>query len=101
MTGRFVAAKFEPDTARSVDGYVAAQPHTHAVVFNITERDGGGPVPCRPRVGSTTAVHYGCLQSELIFRLRNLGYELETGPSGAMSSSGSRLPPRSADTPRS
>src|SRR6202044_3320565 len=37
-TGRFVAAKFEHDTARPVDGYVAPQLHTHAVVFNVTER---------------------------------------------------------------
>ncbi len=38
-TGRFVAAKFEHDTARPVDGYAAPQFHTHVVVFNMTERD--------------------------------------------------------------
>ena len=38
-TGKFIAAKFEHDTARPVDGYVAPQLHTHAVVFNVTERD--------------------------------------------------------------
>jgi conjugative relaxase-like TrwC/TraI family protein len=32
-TGRFIAAKFEHDTAHPVDGYVAPQLHTHAVVF--------------------------------------------------------------------
>ena len=37
-TGKFVAAKFEHDTARPVDGYAAPQLHTHAVIFNITER---------------------------------------------------------------
>jgi len=37
-TGKFVAAKFEHDTARPVDGYVAPQLHTHAVIFNLTER---------------------------------------------------------------
>jgi len=37
-TGRFIAAKFEHDTARPVDGYVAPQLHTHAVVF--TSRSG-------------------------------------------------------------
>src|SRR5712664_2004166 len=40
-TGRFIAAKFEHDTARPVDGYVAPQLHTHAVVFNVTERADG------------------------------------------------------------
>src|SRR6201996_3164236 len=41
-TGKFVAAKFEHDTARPVDGYAAPQLHTHAVIFNMTERDGAG-----------------------------------------------------------
>ena len=40
-TAKFIAAKFEHDTARPVDGYVAPQLHTHAVIFNITERDNG------------------------------------------------------------
>ena len=37
--GKFVAAKFEHDTARPVDGYAAPQLHTHAVIFNMTERE--------------------------------------------------------------
>jgi conjugative relaxase-like TrwC/TraI family protein len=40
-TGQFVVAKFEHDTARPVDGYAAPQLHTHAVVFNMTEREDG------------------------------------------------------------
>ncbi len=40
-TGKFVAAKFEHDTARPVDGYAAPQLHTHTVIFNVTERDNG------------------------------------------------------------
>ena len=40
-TGQFVAAKFEHDTARPVDGYAAPQLHTHAVIFNVTERGDG------------------------------------------------------------
>ena len=39
-TGKFIAAKFEHDTARPVDGYAAPQLHTHAVIFNVTERAG-------------------------------------------------------------
>ena len=31
---------FEHDIARPGDGYAAPQLHTHAVVFNVTERDG-------------------------------------------------------------
>src|SRR5205807_5999671 len=40
-TGKFIAASFEHDTARPVDGYAAPQLHTHAVIFNITERENG------------------------------------------------------------
>src|SRR6202166_4651799 len=38
-TGKFIAATFEHDTARPVEGYAAPQLHTHAVIFNVTERD--------------------------------------------------------------
>src|SRR6266852_4313716 len=48
-TGKFIAAKFEHDTARPVDGYVAPQLHTHAVVFNVTERDSGQPRAIQPQ----------------------------------------------------
>jgi conjugative relaxase-like TrwC/TraI family protein len=41
MTEKFVAATFEHDTARPVEGYAAPQLHTHAVIFNVTERDSG------------------------------------------------------------
>ena len=40
-TGKFIAAKFEHDTARPVEGYAAPQLHTHAVIFNVTERADG------------------------------------------------------------
>src|ERR1700690_2529738 len=48
-TGKFIAAKFEHDTARPVNGYVAPQLHTHAVVFNITETEDGGTYSLQPR----------------------------------------------------
>jgi len=48
-TGKFVAAKFEHDTARPVDGYVAPQLHTHAVIFNLTEREDGQPRAIQPQ----------------------------------------------------
>jgi conjugative relaxase-like TrwC/TraI family protein len=48
-TGQFVSATFEHDTARPVDGYAAPQLHTHAVVFNMTERDDGAMRALQPR----------------------------------------------------
>ncbi|SRR6266568_994185 len=84
MTGQFVAAKFEHDTARPVDGYAAPQLHTHAVIFNMTERESGQMRALQERgffasQSYATAVY----QSELMYRLRNLGYEIEAGKSGA------------------
>ena len=40
-TGKFIAATFEHDTARPVDGYAAPQLHTHVVVFNVAESKDG------------------------------------------------------------
>jgi conjugative relaxase-like TrwC/TraI family protein len=83
-TGKFIAAKFEHDTARPVDGYAAPQLHTHAVIFNVTEREDGSPRALQERSffqskQFATAVY----QSELFYRLRGFGYEIETGKSGA------------------
>lgn len=83
-TGGFVAAKFEHDTARPVDGYAAPQLHTHAVVFNMTERENGTMRALQPKSlfesqQFATAVY----QSHLTYQLRSLGYEIEPGKSGA------------------
>jgi conjugative relaxase-like TrwC/TraI family protein len=83
-TGQFVAAKFEHDTARPVDGYAAPQLHTHVVVFNMTERDNGNMRALQPHSlfesqQFATAVY----QSHLTYKLRSLGYEIEGGKSGA------------------
>jgi conjugative relaxase-like TrwC/TraI family protein len=83
-TGKFVAAKFEHDTARPVDGYAAPQLHTHAVIFNLTERENGQMRALQERgffdsQSYATAVY----QSQLTYQLRNLGYEIEAGKSGA------------------
>jgi conjugative relaxase-like TrwC/TraI family protein len=40
-TGKWVAAKFEHDSSRPVDGYAAPQLHTHVVFFNLTETKDG------------------------------------------------------------
>jgi len=83
-TGQFVVAKFEHDTARPVDGYAAPQLHTHAVIFNVTQRENGQTRALQEHgyfdsQQFATAVY----QSELTYRLRNLGYEIEPGRSGA------------------
>ena len=83
-TGKFIAAKFEHDTARPVDGYAAPQLHTHAVIFNVTERADGSTRALQERAffesqQYATAVY----QSALTYQLRSLGYEIESGRSGA------------------
>ena len=82
-TGKLVAATFEHDTARPVDGYAAPQLHTHAVLFNVTERDNGQTRSLQPHEifvsqRYVTAVY----RSELALRLGELGYELERGKHG-------------------
>ena len=83
-TGQFVVAKFEHDTARPVDGYAAPQLHTHAVIFNVTQRENGQTRALQEHgyfdsQQFATAVY----QSELTYRLRNFGYEIEAGRCGA------------------
>ena len=79
-TGKFVAAKFEHDTARPVDGYAAPQLHTHVVIFNMTERDDGETRALQERgLFQSQQFATAIYQSELTYRLRNLGYEIEPG----------------------
>ena len=101
-TAQFVSAKFEHDTARPVDGYAAPQLHTHAVIFNMTERSDGTPRALQPQSlfqsqQFTTAVY----QSELTYRLRNLGYEITAGRSGAPEIKGYTQDYLDASSPRS
>jgi conjugative relaxase-like TrwC/TraI family protein len=82
-SGKFVAATFEHDTARPVDGYAAPQLHTHAVIFNVTERNNGQTRALQPHEifvsqRYVTAVY----RSELALRLEKLGYEIERGKHG-------------------
>src|SRR5437899_273106 len=101
-TGRFIAAKFEHDTARPVDGYVAPQLHTHAIVFNVTERDNGQPRAIQPQsLFASQQFATAIYQSELTYRLRQLGYEITTGRSGAPEIKGYTLEYLDASSPRS
>src|SRR6266478_4974351 len=87
-TGRFIAATFEHDTARPVDGYAAPQLHTHAVIFNMTERENGlengkqmrALQPHEMFVSQRYAT--SVYRSELALHLEKLGYELERGKYG-------------------
>ncbi|MBZ5667260.1 MAG: relaxase domain-containing protein [Acidobacteriia bacterium] len=101
-TGKFIAAKFEHDTARPVDGYVAPQLHTHAVIFNVTERDNGQPRAIQPHsLFASQQFATAIYQSELTYRLRHLGYEITTGRSGAPEIKGYTQEYLDASSPRS
>jgi len=101
-TGKFIAAKFEHDTARPVDGYVAPQLHTHAVVFNVTERDNGQPRAIQPHsLFASQQFATAIYQSELTYKLRQLGYEITTGRSGAPEIKGYTQEYLDASSPRS
>jgi conjugative relaxase-like TrwC/TraI family protein len=101
-TGKFIAAKFEHDTARPVDGYVAPQLHTHAVVFNVTEHDNGQPRAIQPHsLFASQQFATAVYQSELTYKLRQLGYEIATGRSGAPEIKGYTQEYLDASSPRS
>jgi conjugative relaxase-like TrwC/TraI family protein len=101
-TGQFAVATFEHDTARPVDGYAAPQLHTHAVIFNMTARADGTVRALQPQSlfesqQFATAVY----QSDLMYRLRNLGYEIKPGRSGAPEIKGYTQEYLDASSPRS
>ncbi len=101
-TGKFIAAKFEHDTARPVDGYVAPQLHTHAVVFNLTERENGQPRAIQPQsLFASQQFATAIYQSELTYRLKELGYEFTVGRSGAPEIKGYTQEYLDASSPRS
>jgi conjugative relaxase-like TrwC/TraI family protein len=91
-TGKFVAATFEHDTARPVGGYAAPQLHTHAVIFNVTERDieaqngiknGKQTRALQPQeLFDSQRYATSVYRSELAVRLEKLGYTLERGKHG-------------------
>ena len=101
-TGKFIAAKFEHDTARPVDGYVAPQLHTHVVIFNLTERADGETRALQERgLFQSQQFATAIYQSELTYRVRQLGYEITTGRSGAPEIKGYTQEYLDASSPRS
>jgi conjugative relaxase-like TrwC/TraI family protein len=101
-TGKWVAAKFEHDSSRPVDGYAAPQLHTHVVFFNITERENGETRALQPQQ-LYRSQQYGTAvyRSELALRLKALGYEIEQGASGQPEIKGYTRDYIEASSPRS
>src|SRR5207247_515276 len=82
-TGKWIAAKFEHNRARPVDGYDAPQLHTHVVFFNLTETEDGTIYAVQPReLYRTQQYATAVYRSELAYRLKELGYQIERGESG-------------------
>lgn len=82
-TGKWIAAKFEHDSARPVDGYAAPQLHTHVVFFNLTEMPNGETRALQPKeLYRTQQYATAVYRTELASRLQELGYEIERGRSG-------------------
>lgn len=75
-TGNWVAAVFEHDTSRPVDGYAAPQLHTHVVMFNMTAADKVRSIDPKElyRVQSMSTAIY---RAELAAKLKEMGYGLE------------------------
>jgi ATP-dependent exoDNAse (exonuclease V) alpha subunit len=79
----WVAARFEHDSARPVNGYAAPQLHTHVVFFNLTETENGETRPLQPQeLYRTQQYATAVYRSELAHRLQELGYDIEHGKSG-------------------
>ncbi len=82
-TGKFAAAVFEHDTARPVDGYAAPQLHSHAVIFNISERENGECRALQPKeLFDSQRYATGVYRCTLASQLKDLGYELTKGEYG-------------------
>lgn len=101
-TGKWVAAKFEHDSARPVDGYAAPQLHTHVVFFNLTETEDGKPHAIQPQeIYKSQKFATAVYQTELAYRLRELGYEIKPGKNNAPEINGYTQGYLEASSPRS
>ena len=101
-TGKWIAASFEHDSARPVNGYAAPQLHTHVLFFNLTETQNGDARALQPQElyrsqQFATAVY----RSEIALRLKAEGYEIEKGKSGQPEIAGYTREYLDASSPRS
>ena len=101
-TRKWAAAKFEHDTSRPVGGYPAPQLHTHVVFFNMTATRDGDFRAIQPRELYRTQ-QYGTAvyRAELAWRVKELGYGLETGKNGTPEIKGYTREYIEANSPRS
>jgi conjugative relaxase-like TrwC/TraI family protein len=79
-TSQFIAATFEHDSSRPVNGYAAPQLHTHAVVMNMTRLADGRWRSLQPReIFKAQPLVTAVYRSELAQRLVALGYQIDRG----------------------
>jgi DNA primase catalytic core len=100
-TGSMVAALFQHDTARPVDGYAAPHLHTHGVIFNMSRDENGQYRSLNPKElfyiqGTAEAVY----QNRLAVELKKLGYEIEYGKNTSIEIEGYSEEYRKAESPR-
>lgn len=75
-TGNLVIANFQHDTSRAQD----PQLHTHNVIMNATRDENGAWRSLEPRVIYQLQKQIGAIyRQELALKVRELGYEIETG----------------------
>jgi conjugative relaxase-like TrwC/TraI family protein len=84
-TGNMVAALFEHDTSRPVNGYPAPQLHTHVVMMNMTQDVAEGKIRALETWELFRVQSYGTAiyRAELVFELQKLGYKIERTKDGA------------------
>ncbi|MGH9966592.1 MAG: MobF family relaxase [Pyrinomonadaceae bacterium] len=82
-TGKMVAAQFEHTSSRPdrTNGYAAPQLHTHVVIFNMTQTEGGRvrsvqPLELYRSQRYATAIY----RAHLAEKLQGLGYEIQVDP---------------------
>jgi conjugative relaxase-like TrwC/TraI family protein len=79
ITRKFIAAKFQHDSARPDrnTGYAAPQLHTHTVIFNLTETEDGRIKPIQPlELYRSQRYATQIYRSVLAIELQKLGYEI-------------------------
>jgi conjugative relaxase-like TrwC/TraI family protein len=82
-TGKWIAASFEHDSARPVNGYAAPHLHTHVVFFNLTETQNGQTRALQDyELFRSQQYATAIYRSELALRLKEQGYDMERGNSG-------------------
>ena len=82
-TGKMIAAQFEHTSSRPdrENGYAAPQLHTHVVVFNMTQVEGGKVRSVQPlELYRTQELATAIYRAHLAEKLQALGYEIRVDP---------------------